>query len=133
MEETFCYSSLSTEQQELRRLSVENRKLKMERDASNAFCNLLKKYDITGSMSGKGNCYDNAVAKSFFATLKNERVWFRRYGSWTQARIDIVDYIPMYYNCKCLHSTLGYLSPDRFENRNSNSQLESLINMTTFA
>ena len=49
--------------------------------ASNAYRNLLNKYDITGSMSGKGNCYDNAVSESFFVTLKNERVWFRRYGS----------------------------------------------------
>ncbi len=88
--------------------------------ASNAYRNLLEKYDITGSMSGKGNCYDNAVAESFFATLKNERVWFRRYSSRVQARMDIVDYISMYYNCKRLHSTLGYLSPDRFENRNIN-------------
>ena len=88
--------------------------------ASNAYRNLLEKYDITGSMSGKGNCYDNAVAESFFATLKNERVWFRRYDSRAQARIDIVDYISMYYNCTRLHSTLGYLSPDRFENRNNN-------------
>ena len=61
-------------------------------------------------MSGKGNCYDNAVAESFFATLKNERVWFRRYSLRVQARMDIVDYIFMYYNCKRLHSTLGYLS-----------------------
>ncbi len=86
--------------------------------ASNAYRNLLEKYTITGSMSGEGNYYDDAVMESFFATLKNERVWFRRNSSRVQARMDIVDYISMYYNCKRLHSTLGYLSPDRFENRN---------------
>ncbi len=57
----------------------------------------------------------NAVAESFFGTLKTERVSWRSYRSREEAKRDIVDYLEMFYNSKRLHSYLGYVSPRRFE------------------
>ena len=84
--------------------------------ASNAYQQLLTDYKITCSMSRKGNCYDNAVMESFFATLKQERVYHHHYQSHQQARHDIFEYMEVWYNRKRMHSTLGYLSPEEFEN-----------------
>ena len=67
------------------------------------------------SMSRKGNCYDNAVAESFFGSLKIEWIPDRWYETRTEARRDIVEYIEAFYNCRRLHSTLGRLSPQAFE------------------
>ena len=83
--------------------------------ASNAYQQLLTDYKITCSMSRKGNCYDNAVMESFFATLKQERVYHHHYQSHQQARHDIFEYMEVWYNRKRMHSTLGYLSPQEFE------------------
>ena len=82
---------------------------------SKAFQTLLKCYGMKSSMSRKGDCWDNAVAESFFGSLKTERVFFTNYKTRKEARLDIVDYIEMFYNCKRLHSYLGYVSPRRFE------------------
>jgi transposase InsO family protein len=82
---------------------------------SRAFQGLLKCYGMESSMSRKGDCWDNAVAESFFGSLKTERVFFTNYKTREEARRDIVDYIEMFYNCKRLHSYLGYVSPRRFE------------------
>ena len=70
-------------------------------------------------MSGKGNCYDNAVVESFFSTIKRERVYRRTYATREEARQDIFRYIAVFYNQKRLHSTLGYLSPAAYEARNA--------------
>ena len=83
--------------------------------ASDAFGKLLKTHGIEGSMSRKGDCWDNAVVESFFGTLKSELVHWRSYQSREEARADIVEYITMFYNCKRLHSYLDYQSPDQFE------------------
>jgi transposase InsO family protein len=83
--------------------------------ASDAFGKLLKTHGIEGSMSRKGDCWDNAVVESFFGTLKSERVHWRSYQTREEARADIVEYITMFYNCKRLHSYLDYQSPDQFE------------------
>jgi transposase InsO family protein len=85
--------------------------------ASKAFRRLLKQHGIEGSMSRKGDCWDNAVVESFFGTLKSERVHWRSYQSRAEARADIVDYITMFYNSHRLHSYLGYQSPDQFERK----------------
>ena len=69
------------------------------------------------SMSRRGDFYDNAVTESFFATLKVERVHDQRYASPDEAKQDIFRYIEAFYNRCRLHSTLGYLSPDQFEQR----------------
>jgi transposase InsO family protein len=83
--------------------------------ASKAFRKLLKRHGIAGSMSRKGDCWDNAVVESFFGSLKSERVLWRNYQTRQEARADIVEYITMFYNSHRLHSYLGYQSPDHFE------------------
>ncbi len=91
--------------------------------ACTAFRNLLKEYKFIQSMSGKGNCYDNAVAESFFHTLKTELVYFETYHTRKEARNSIFEYIEMYYNRIRLHSTLGYCSPVQFEQRWSDTMV----------
>jgi len=71
-------------------------------------------------MSGKGNCYDNAVAESFFKTLKTELVYHERYWTRAQARASIFEYIEVFYNRVRKHSYLGYLSPEQFELNSQN-------------
>jgi transposase InsO family protein len=66
------------------------------------------------SMSRVGNCYDNAVAESFFGTLKAECVT-QQFATRALARTAIFEYIEVWYNRQRLHSTLGYLSPVEFE------------------
>lgn len=83
--------------------------------ASRAFRRILKAHGIVGSMSRKGDCWDNAVVESFFGTLKSERVSWKRYATRQDARDDIVNYIAMFYNNHRLHSYLDYKSPDQFE------------------
>ncbi len=83
--------------------------------ASEDFRKLLEKYNFIQSMSGKGNCYDNAVAESFFKTLKTELIYHHRYWTRAQARASIFDYIETFYNRVRKHSFLGYLSPVQFE------------------
>ena len=68
-------------------------------------------------MSRKGNCYDNAVVESFFATLKTERVDDQRYASPAVARLDLFVYTEGFYNRSRRHSALGYPSPEQFEQR----------------
>jgi putative transposase len=83
--------------------------------ASKAFRHLLKANGFKGSMSRKGNCWDNAVAESFFGSLKQERVHWRNYQTRYEAQQDILNYISMFYNPCRLHSTLGYVSPRDYE------------------
>ena len=83
--------------------------------ASKAFRKLLRTYGITGSMSRKGDCWDNAVVESFFGTLKQERVQWRQYQTRAEARQDVLQYITMFYNSERLHSYLGYMSPNQYE------------------
>lgn len=82
---------------------------------SNDFQELLTVHGMASSMSRKGDCWDNAVAESFFGSLKTERVFFSNYKNREEARADIVDYIEMFYNSRRRHSSLGYLSPRDFE------------------
>ena len=72
--------------------------------ACKAFRNLLKSSLITQSMSRKGNCWDNAVAESFFKTLKVERVYQRAYLSRNEAKLDLFQYIEGWYNTRRIHS-----------------------------
>jgi putative transposase len=67
------------------------------------------------SMSRRGNCYDNAVAESFFSSLKKERIRRRIYASRQEAKSDVFDYIEGFYNRTRRHSHLGLLSPLAFE------------------
>jgi len=68
-------------------------------------------------MSRKGNCWDNAVAESFFATLRAELVDHERYAARYEAKNSIGDYIENFYNIERRHSYLGYLNPIEFELR----------------
>ncbi len=83
--------------------------------ASDDYQHLLKTHGIACSMSGKGDCWDNAPMESFWATLKTELVNHERYATHAQARASIFEYIEVFYNRKRLHSSLGYLSPEAFE------------------
>jgi transposase InsO family protein len=85
--------------------------------ACSDFRELLADHQAVQSMSGKGNCYDNAVSESFFGTLKTELVYLSRFRTRAEAREAIFDYIEVFYNRQRLHSTLGYLSPAEFERR----------------
>jgi putative transposase len=85
--------------------------------ASNDYQAALSQHKMLCSMSRKGDCWDNAVAESFFSTLKTERVHHRLYRSRADARRDIFGYIEVFYNRVRLHSTLGYLSPAQFESQ----------------
>ena len=92
---------------------------------SKAFRTLLKKHHLTQSMSGTGNCYDNAPMESFFGTLKDELVHQRRYATREQARQSIADYIELYYNTQRLHSALDYQTPiewERHQTQNSKTR-----------
>lgn len=83
--------------------------------ASAAYRAMLKAHGMVASMSRKGDCYDNAVAESFFSSLKNELTWHQSYATRGQARAAIFTYIELFYNRRRLHQTLGYLSPARYE------------------
>ncbi len=84
--------------------------------AGNDFKAVLSQNEFIGSMSRKGNCWDNAVAESFFHTLKVELIHRTKFKTRDEAKIKIFEYIEMYYNRKRAHSTLGYLSPFEYEN-----------------
>jgi transposase InsO family protein len=90
--------------------------------ASKDYQQLLKDYHINCSMSRKGNCYDNAVMESFFATLKQELIYRQPYQSRQQTKQDIFEYVQVFYNRKRTHSSLGYLSPLDFESNWSQSR-----------
>lgn len=75
----------------------------------------LKTYGVTISMSGKGDPYDNAMAESFFSTLRAECVELQRFATRREARLAVFEYIMVFYNRQRLHSALGYCSPVDFE------------------
>jgi putative transposase len=83
--------------------------------ASDDYRHLLQSHGIECSMSGRGDCYDNAVMESFWGTLKTELVNHERYQTREQARASIFEYVEVFYNRHRLHSSLGYQSPEQFE------------------
>jgi putative transposase len=83
--------------------------------ASEDYMYLLQSHAMRISMSGKGDCWDNAAMESFWATLKTELVNHEHYATHEQARASIFEYIEAFYNRKRLHSSLGYVSPESFE------------------
>ena len=82
---------------------------------SDDFSRWCNEHHLVPSMSRRGNCYDNAVAESFFSSLKKERVKRKIYGSRAEARADLFDYIEVFYNRKRRHSHLNQMSPMTFE------------------
>jgi len=83
--------------------------------ASKEFGEILNNNGFIRSMSGKGNCYDNAMAESFFHTLKTEKVYWENYETREQGIVSIYNYIELYYNVKRRHSSINYMSPKDFE------------------
>ena len=83
---------------------------------------LLTKHGLVGSMSRKGNCWDNSVMERFFLNLKMERVWQTDYANHLEATNDIADYIVGFYNSLRLHSKLGNLSPNAFERESTSKK-----------
>lgn len=76
---------------------------------------MLDAHEIVCSMSRRGNCYDNAVMESFFSTVKTELA--DRFDSCGDAKIELFDYIEVFYNQRRRHSTMGQISPAAYEQR----------------
>ena len=89
---------------------------------STAFQSALVRHEIRCSMSRKGNCWDNAVSESFFASLKKELVYQQTYATREEARQSIFQWIETFYNRTRLHSYLGYMSPEQFEQQAGTQQ-----------
>ena len=83
--------------------------------ASDMFVDELKLRSCDQSMSRKGNCWDNAVAESFFGTLKTELIHNEKFKTKKEAEEKIFDYVEIFYNRQRLHSTLNYMTPEEFE------------------
>jgi putative transposase len=84
-------------------------------DGSDAWRRFCRSHRLQPSMSRKGNCWDNAVAESFFGSLKKERIKKRICRTRALAFVDVADYIDTFYNRSRRHSFLGGVSPDEFE------------------
>jgi len=91
--------------------------------ASGDYQQVLAQHGIVGSMSRRGNCWDNAVAESFFATLKVELVHDAAWATRAAARAELVEYLEVFYNGQRRHSALGYLSPRAFERQREQEAL----------
>jgi transposase InsO family protein len=85
--------------------------------ATGAYRDLLARHAIDASMSRRGNCWDNAVAESFFATLEKELIAGADWQTRDEARAAVFEWIEVWYNRKRRHETLGYLSPAAYEVR----------------
>ena len=83
--------------------------------ASTEYRRLLKAHELVGSMSRKGDSWDNSVVESFFGSLKQELVHWRQYQTRNEAQQDILSYITTFYNPLRLHSYLDYKSPNQYE------------------
>jgi len=90
--------------------------------ASGQYQRRLSEAGIICSMSRKGDCYDNAVAESFFATLKKELIHRRRFDTREATRCAVFEWIEVWYNRRRRHSSLGYLSPVQFEAQQAGEQ-----------
>jgi len=89
-----------------------------------AFGQQARAAGIAQSMGSRGDCYDNAVAESFFATLKKELIHGRSWPSKAELRTEVFEYIEVFYNRRRRHSTLGFLSPAQFETITHHHHLE---------
>lgn len=85
--------------------------------ANNWYTEMLEQHGILSSMSAKGNPYDNAFAESFIKTIKAEAVYLNEYDTFDDALTDIKHFIEKKYNKKRLHSSIGYMPPDEFEQK----------------
>jgi putative transposase len=103
---------------------VLRRPLEFAQFVSLAFGQQARAAGIAQSMGSKGDCFDNAVAESFFATLKKELINRRSWPAKTELRTEVFDYIEVFYNRERRHSTLGQRSPADYEKINLPVTLE---------
>jgi putative transposase len=103
---------------------VLRRPLESGQFVSLAFGQQARAAGIAQSMGSRGDCYDNAVAESFIATLKKELVHGRSWPSKAELRTEVFEYIEVFYNRRRRHSTLGFLSPAQFETITHHHHLE---------
>ena len=97
------------------KLNVLRRPIESAQYCSIDYQAVLRKHGLLISMSGKGNCYDNAVVETFFKTIKSELIWPVSWQTRSQAENAVARYIDGFYNPIRRHSTLGYQSPVHFE------------------
>jgi putative transposase len=83
--------------------------------AAKAYARRLWRYGMTQSMSRKGNCWDNAAMESFFHTLKTEMIFHEEFKTREQARQAVFEWIEVFYNRQRIHSTIGFKSPECYE------------------
>ena len=86
---------------------------------SGEFRDLLEANGMRQSLAAPGQCWDNAVAESFWSTLKEELVYQQSWPTRARARHAIFEFVEVFYNRQRLHSSLGYLSPAEYEARGS--------------
>jgi putative transposase len=84
---------------------------------SHDYQKILREHGFKVSMSGKGNCYDNAAVETFFKTIKAELIWRRSWETRRQTETAIFQYINGFYNPRRRHSALGWKSPVAFERK----------------
>jgi putative transposase len=83
--------------------------------AGRAYQELLAEHEMVGSMSRRGNCWDNACVESFFSTLKRELPNDEVFADWREVERAVFEYVDAYYNTRRPHSALGYLTPNEYE------------------
>ena len=87
--------------------------------ANKKFANTIESYGVIRSMSRKGNCWDNAVAESFFKSLKTELIYGNKLKTKQEMKLEIFEYIEIWYNKKRRHGALNYKTIEEFNNQNS--------------